>query len=186
MKNLFLLTFVLFFINSSFAQDKYFTKNGIITFDATTSTSPEKVSALNKSAACVLDTKTGNIQFSVLMQGFEFEQALMREHFHENYLESEKFPKAIYKGQISNPSLINYSKNGTYEVQVKGQMQMHGITKSLETKGKLIVNNGKISVNANFNILLADYDVLVPRLVGDKVGKTASIKVDCVLQVLNN
>lgn len=185
MKNLITLTIALFFINSSFAQDKYFTKNGTITFDATTSTSPEKVSAINKSVACVLDSKTGNIQFSVLMQGFEFEQALMREHFHENYLESEKFPKAIFKGQISNSS-VNYSKNGTYEVQVKGQMQMHGITKPLETKGKVIVNNGKISVNANFSIILADYQVLVPRLVGDKVGKSANIKVDCVLQVLNN
>lgn len=186
MKNLFLIICALFFINSSFAQDKYFTKNGTITFDATTSTSPEKVSAINKSVACVLDTKTGNIQFSVLMQGFEFEQALMREHFHENYVESEKFPKAIFKGQIINSSSVNYSKNGTYDVQVKGQMQMHGITKAIETKGKLIVNNGKITVNANFILLLADYQVLVPRLVGDKVAKNANIKVDCTLQVLNN
>lgn len=186
MKKLILLAIGLFFINSGFAQDKYFTKNGTIVFDATTSTSPEKVSAINKSVACVLDTKTGNIQFSVLMHGFEFEQALMREHFHENYLESEKFPKAIFKGQINNSATLNYDKNGTYDVSVKGQMQMHGITKAIETKGKLIVNNGKISVAANFSIVLADYQVLVPRLVGDKVGKNASIKVDCVLQVLNN
>jgi hypothetical protein len=186
MKKLILLIIALLFINVGFAQDKYFTKNGTIIFDATTSTSPEKVSAINKSLACVLDTKTGNIQFSVLMQGFEFEQALMREHFHENYLESEKFPKSIFKGQISNSYSINYGKNGTYDVSVKGQMLMHGISKALETKGKLIVNNGKISVAANFSILLADYQVLVPRLVGDKVGKNAIIKVDCTLQVLNN
>jgi len=186
MKKLILSIIAFLLINVSYAQDKYFTKNGTIIFDATTSTSPEKVSAINKSAACVLDTKTGNIQFSVLMQGFEFEQALMREHFHENYLESEKFPKSIFKGQISNSSAINYGKNGTYDVSVKGQMLMHGITKPLETKGKLIVNNGKISVAANFSILLADYQVLVPRLVGDKVGKNATIKVDCALQVLNN
>lgn len=168
------------------AQDKYFTKNGTIVFDATTSTSPEKVSAINKSVACVLDTKTGNIQFSVLMQGFEFEQALMREHFHENYMESEKFPKSIFKGQITNSSSLNYSKNGTYDVSVKGQMQMHGITKPLEAKGKLMVNNGKISVFSNFSVVLSDYQITVPRLVGDKVAKTASIKVDCVMQVLNN
>lgn len=186
MKKLILSIIAFLLINVGYAQDKYFTKNGTIIFDATTSTSPEKVSAINKSAACVLDTKTGNIQFSVLMQGFEFEQALMREHFHENYLESEKFPKSIFKGQISNSSAINYGKNGTYDVSVKGQMLMHGITKPLEAKGKLIVNNGKISVAANFSILLADYQVLVPRLVGDKVGKNATIKVDCVLQVLNN
>jgi polyisoprenoid-binding protein YceI len=119
------------------------------------------------------------------MKGFEFEQALMREHFHENYLESEKFPKAIFKGQISNSSQVSYSKNGTYEVIVKGQMMMHGETKDLEAKGKLTVSNGKISVLANFSVLLSDFNVLVPRLVGDKVGKTATIKVDCLLQVLS-
>jgi polyisoprenoid-binding protein YceI len=185
MKKLILATIALFLVATGFAQDKYFTKNGTITFDATTSTSPEKVTAVNKSVACVLDSKTGNVQFSVLMKGFEFEQALMREHFHENYLESEKFPKAIFKGQISNSSQVSYSKNGTYEVIVKGQMMMHGETKDLEAKGKLTVSNGKISVLANFSVLLSDFNVLVPRLVGDKVGKTATIKVDCLLQVLS-
>jgi len=185
MKKLILATIALFLVATGFAQDKYFTKNGIIIFDATTTTSPEKVTAINKSASCVLDTKTGNIQFSILMKGFEFEQALMREHFHENYLESEKFPKAIFKGQLSDPSKVNYSKNGTYEVNVKGQMIMHGETKELEAKGKLLVNNGRITLSANFSVVLADYKVLVPRLVGDKVAKTANIKVDCILQVLS-
>jgi polyisoprenoid-binding protein YceI len=186
MKKLILATIALFLVATGFAQDKYFTKNGTITFDATTASSPEKVTAVNKSVACVLDTKTGNIQFSVLMKGFEFEQALMREHFHENYLESEKFPKAIFKGQIINSTQVNYSKNGTYEVNVKGQMLMHGETNELETKGKLLVNNGKISLSANFSVVLADYKVLVPRLVGDKVAKTANIKVESVLQILSN
>jgi polyisoprenoid-binding protein YceI len=186
MKKLILATIALFLVATGFAQDKYFTKNGTITFDATTASSPEKVTAVNKSVACVLDSKTGNIQFSVLMKGFEFEQALMREHFHENYLESEKFPKAIFKGQIINSTQVNYSKNGTYEVNVKGQMLMHGETNELETKGKLLVNNGKISLSANFSVVLADYKVLVPRLVGDKVAKTANIKVESVLQILSN
>jgi polyisoprenoid-binding protein YceI len=186
MKRILLVALALFLVASTNAQDKYFTKNGTITFDATTSTSPEKVTAINKSVTCVLDSKTGNIQFSVLMKGFEFEQALMREHFHENYLESEKFAKALFKGQIINPSQINYSKNGLYDVSVKGQLSMHGLTKDVETIGKVSVNNGKISISAKFAVLLNDYGIEVPRLVADKVAKSANIKVDCSLQVLGN
>jgi|JI6StandDraft_1071083.scaffolds.fasta_scaffold06211_5 polyisoprenoid-binding protein YceI len=186
MKKILLVAIALFLGASTSAQDKYFTKNGTITFDATTSTSPEKVAAVNKSVTCVLDGKTGNAQFSVLMKGFEFEQALMREHFHENYLESEKFPKALFKGQIINPSQINYSKNGIYDVAVKGQLTMHGQTKDVETNGKVSVNDGKISIAAKFAVLLSDYGIEIPRLVSDKVAKSASIKVDCSLQVLGN
>ncbi|HEY1061360.1 MAG TPA: YceI family protein [Daejeonella sp.] len=186
MKKILLVAIVLFLGASANAQDKYFTKNGTITFDATTSTSPEKVAAVNKSVTCVLDSKTGNTQFSVLMKGFEFEQALMREHFHENYLESEKFPKALFKGQIINPSQINYSKNGIYDVNVKGQLTIHGQTKDVETNGKVSVNDGKISIAAKFAVLLNDYGIEVPRLVSDKLAKSASIKVDCSLQVLGN
>lgn len=186
MKKILLVAIALFLGASTNAQDKYFTKNGTITFDATTSTSPEKVAAVNKSVTCVLDSKTGNTQFSVLMKGFEFEQALMREHFHENYLESEKFPRALFKGQIINASQISYSKNGIYDVTVKGQLTMHGLTKDVETDGKVSVNDGKISIAAKFTVLLIDYGIEVPRLVSDKVAKSASIKVDCSLQSLGN
>nr|HQU57378.1 YceI family protein [Chitinophagaceae bacterium] len=80
------------------AQTKYFTKNGKITFFSKASL--ENIEALNKSVTAVLDTKSGNIQFAVLMKGFEFEKALMQEHFNENYLESHKYPKAIFKGEV--------------------------------------------------------------------------------------
>lgn len=185
MKKTILVVMMLLISSSIFAQGKYFTKNGTITFDATSTTSPDKIAAINKSVTCVLDSKTGNVQFAVLMKGFEFERALMREHFHENYLESDKFPKAIFKGQITNATQDTYSKNGTYEVRVKGQMIMHGEIREVETKGKITVDNGKITVSANFPILLSDYKVSIPSLVSDKIAKIANIKVDCVLQALS-
>lgn len=185
MKKLILIAMTLLISTAIFAQDKYFTKNGTITFDATSPSSPDKIAANNKSVTCVLDSKTGNVQFAVLMKGFEFERALMREHFHENYLESDKYPKAVFKGQITNATQDTYSKNGSYEVRVKGQMVLHGETREVETKGKITVDKGKITVSANFPVLLSDYKVLIPGLVSDKVAKTANIKVDCVLQALS-
>ncbi|HET9434751.1 MAG TPA: YceI family protein, partial [Chitinophagaceae bacterium] len=99
------------------AQDKFFTKSGTIFFKC--SKSPlEKIEASNRSATCVLDTKTGSLQFVILMKGFEFERALMQEHFNENYVESSKFPKSEFKGQILNNNEINYAKDGEYKAEV--------------------------------------------------------------------
>jgi polyisoprenoid-binding protein YceI len=166
------------------AQDKFYTKTGKINFDATVPASPEKIEGVNKSVTCVLDTKTGNFQFSLLMKGFQFERALMEEHFNENYVESSKYPKAEFKGIISNNAAVNYSKDGTYAVKVKGKLSMHGETRDLEADGKITIKDGKINTAANFNIPFGDYKIAIPTLVSDKVAKTANINVDCSLDPL--
>jgi hypothetical protein len=184
MKRIFFLISLSLLTLAVSAQDKYFTKTGKIHFDATTPSSPEKIDGVNKSSICVIDTKTGNIQFSLLMKGFEFERALMQEHFNENYVESNKFPKTEFKGMITNNSSVNYSKDGVYPVKVKGSLTMHGETKDVVADGKLTVKAGKISANADFPVTLADFKVTIPQLVADKVAKTAKITVDCQLDPL--
>lgn len=186
MKKILLASFLFLSMITLQAQDKYFTKTGKINFGATSPSSPEKVEGINKSVICVEDIKTGNIQFSALMKGFEFERALMQEHFNENYIESDKFPKAEFKGVIVNNANVNYSKEGTYPVKVKGKLSIHGETKDVETDGKLTVTGGKISATANFEVALSDYKITIPSLVADKVAKTAKINVDCLLEPLKN
>lgn len=171
-------------VANAFAQDKFFTKNGKITFDATAAKSPENIDGINKTVICVLDIKTGDLQFSALMKGFEFERALMMEHFNENYAESDKFPKAIFKGNIINNSSVNYQKNETYSVQVKGNLTMHGETKAIDTDGKLTVKDGKILLAANFSVALTDFKIAIPQLVADKIAKNIKLLVDCSLEVL--
>ena len=170
--------------SKSFAQDKFFTKSGKVQFDATTPTSPEKVGAVTNSLICVVDTKTGAIQFSVLMKSFEFRNALMQEHFNENYVESNKFPKAEFKGSILNNGEINFSKDGSYNTKVKGQLTIHGISKEVNTDGQFIVKNGKINAVATFTVALKEHDISVPGLVADKVANNAKISVDCSLEPL--
>ena len=163
---------------------KYFTKTGKINFDATSPASPERIEGINRTVTCVVDTKTGNLQFAVLMKGFEFEKALMEEHFNENYIESDKFPKSEFKGIIVDNDKVNYTKDGTYSVQVKGKLTMHGITKDVETQGSIIIKGGKIDASANFNALLDDFKISIPGIVADKVSKTAKISVSCSLEPL--
>ena len=162
------------------AQDKFFTKTGKIFFECTKSPL-EKIEAINKSSTCVLDIKTGSLQFAVLMKGFEFERALMQEHFNENYVESSKFPKSDLKGQIVNNNEIDYAKNGEYTAKVKGRLQIHGQTKDVETTGKIIIKEGKITTSAKFDLLLSDYNIRIPSLVNDKISNKVNIAVDCSL-----
>lgn len=164
------------------AQDKYFTKSGRINF---VSKAPlENIDANHKSVTCVLDTKTGNMQFAVLMKGFEFEKALMQEHFNENYVESHKYPKAEFKGQLVNNSAIDYAKDGTYAVKVKGTLTMHGETREVETTGNLVVKAGKLQAGAEFTILLSDYKIEIPKVVKENISNTVKITVDCSLEPL--
>ena len=164
------------------AQEKFYTKSGKIIFSSRATL--ENIEAHNKTVTCVIDSKTGNMQFSVLMKAFEFEKALMQEHFNENYIESHKYPKAEFKGQIINNSDINYSKDGTYKANVKGKLTIHGETRDVETTGILVVKNGKVDADAEFNIELADYKVEIPKVVKDNISKTVRIIVDCNLDPL--
>ncbi len=185
MKKILLIFGVCCLTVSTKAQSKYFTKTGKINFDATAPKSPENIDGTNKNSTCVMDSKTGEIQFMVLMKGFEFERALMMEHFNENYVESNKFPKTVFKGLIDNNTAINYSKDGSYTAKVSGKLTMHGETKDISTEGKLTVKGSKLIISAEFVAILADYKIIVPQLVADKVGKNAKIFVDCTLEPLN-
>ncbi len=181
MKNLIVLSFILC-ASIVKAQDKFFTKSGSVTFH---SKAPlENIEANHKSVTCVLDTKTGNMQFAVLMKGFEFEKALMQEHFNENYVESHKYPKADFKGQVLNNNEINYTKEGTYSAKVKGMLTIHGETREVETKGTIVVKQDKLLTVAEFIILLSDYKIEIPRLVKDNISNNVKITVDCSLEPL--
>ncbi|HET9744682.1 MAG TPA: YceI family protein [Chitinophagaceae bacterium] len=183
MKKLFVIMAALLVTTLSLvAQDKYFTKSGKINF---MSKAPlENIDASHKSVTCVLDTKTGNMQFAVLMKGFEFEKALMQEHFNENYVESHKYPKAEFKGQVVNNQEIRYTTDGTYPVKVKGTLTMHGETKEVETTGNVVVKSGRLRAAAEFIILLSDYKIEIPKVVKDNISNTVRVTVDCSLEPL--
>jgi len=163
-------------------QDKFFTKNGRINF--VSKGKIETIQANHKSVTCVLDTKTGNIQFAVLMKGFEFRKALMQEHFNENYVESDKYPRSEFKGQVTSNNVIDYTKEGEYPVQVKGKLTIHGVSRDVEAEGKIMVKNGKLQARSGFVILLSDYNISIPSMVKDNISNNVTITVDCLLEPL--
>ena len=161
---------------------KFYTKSGKTSFFS--STPLEDIAAVNRSVVCLLDTKTGDLQFAALMKGFEFKKALMQEHFNVDYVESSKFPKSEFKGQITNNSEINYTTNGTYTAKVKGKLTLHGVTKDIETTGTITVKDGKLILGSSFNVLVADYKITIEKLYRDNIGKSVKVTVDCTLTPL--
>ena len=159
------------------AQNRYFTKNGKISFSA--SSPLEKIEATNEKATSIVDISTGAIEFAVLMKAFTFEKALMQEHFNENYVESDKFPKASFKGTVTDIKSVDIKKNGVYPVKVKGMLTLHGETKEVNADGTLTVKDGNISEGkSQFTILLEDYKIEIPSVVKDKISKEVKIVVD--------
>ena len=142
----------------------------------------EKIEAKNSTATCILDTESGRIEFAVLIKAFQFEKALMQEHFNENYMESDKFPKSTFKGNIENISAINFQKDGSYQTKVKGELTIHGVTKEIESEGTFTVKEGKINAISAFQVQVADYKIEIPSVVKDNIAKTVAIDVQLDLQ----
>ena len=179
-KNLLTLASILLIATAAMTQNRYFTKTGKIDFYSKASL--EDIQAKNNTVTAVLDSKSGALQFSVPMKGFEFEKKLMQEHFNENYVESNKYPKAEIKGALSNNSGLNYTKDGTYNVTVKGKLTLHGVTKDVEAPGTVKVAGGKIDAASTFNIQLSDYNISIPAVVKDKISNAIKINVSTQLE----
>jgi len=157
------------------AQERLISRNGAISFY---SKAPlENIEAKTETAVSALDKKTGQIEFSVLIKSFAFEKALMQEHFNENYLESDKFPKSIFKGKIDDINKVEFDKDGKYIVAVTGQLSIHGETKSITAPATIIIQNGMPTANAEFNISLTDYKISIPSLAKDKISNSVKIVV---------
>src|SRR5665647_2785265 len=174
MKRLLLFVFFLSIVLAANAQ-KFMTKNGFISFYS--HTPMEDIKGDNNQVVGVLDISTGEMVFQALIKSFHFDRALMEEHFNENYIESDKFPKSVFKGKITNLSSVDFSKNGTYDVTVEGDLTIHDVTNKISTKGTLEVVSGGINANSKFNIVPEDYKISIPGVVRDKINKNLEVTV---------
>ena len=155
---LFILTF-LFFSHFTIAQ-RYIAKNGHIWFYSHTPI--EDIEAHNRQVVSILDASSGSIQFSMLIKSFEFKIALMQEHFNENYMESDKLPKAGFKGIVKDIEKIDFNKDSDYPVEVSGDLLIHGVNKPVTTKGTITVAGSAITARAKFIVAPKDYNIKIP------------------------
>jgi polyisoprenoid-binding protein YceI len=155
----------------------YLTRSGFIGFYSKTSV--EDIKAENNQVYAVVDIGAKNLAFTTLVKGFIFPKELMQEHFNENYMESDKYPKASFSGSFTGD--IDLKKDGVYPVMVKGRLTLHNTTQDVAIPATLEVKAGQILGQSQFNIKPEDYHIDIPSLVREKIAKelTVSVKVDC-------
>lgn len=177
MKRLITLTLCSTLSILGFSQSVFMTRNGQVSFFS--KTPMENIDGTNNEVTSMIDTGKGDVVFAILIKSFHFEKALMEEHFNENYMESTKFPKATFQGKFTNASSINFTKDGTYNATVEGDLTIHGVKQRQTANGTITVSNGKISAVSTFIIKLADYKIERPSLVAEKISETIEIRVNC-------
>lgn len=179
-----ILCAIFIFLAFTLNAQKFMTKNGYIGFFS--HTPMEDIKGDNNQVASILDASTGDIVFQVLMKSFKFEKALMEEHFNENYAESEKFPKASFKGKIVNLSDVSFSKDGTYKVNVEGELSIHGVTNKITTPGEIEIKGDQVSAYAQFAVIPEDYKIEIPGVVSEKIAKEITVTVDVKMPPMEN
>lgn len=152
----------------------FLTRSAQITFFSTTAV--EDIKATNNEVVSTLDSKTGACNFTVLIKSFIFPKATMQEHFNgEQYMNSTKFPKADFKGNIEKINTVNFKKDGIYKVAVTGNLTMHGITKQVVAPGTITVTAGKATANSVFKVNRTDYGITIPDMAKGKISEQLEI-----------
>jgi hypothetical protein len=154
-------------------QDLYACKNARISLFS--SAPLEDIAAVSNAGTSVLNTTTGDVVFSVSIPTFKFKKSLMEEHFNSEYLESDKYPRATFKGKIQEH--IDATKNGTYPVTATGELDVHGVKQTRTITGSLVVDNGSISLTSEFMVKCVDHHIEIPKIVFHNIAESIQMKV---------
>lgn len=180
MKKVFLTTIALLIFSISItAQKQVSTKTHFKFFS---STPAEDIEANNYAAVGTINLSNGEIVFSVPMQSFEFEKALMQKHFNsKKFLNTKANPKAKLNGKITNLGDVDFTSDGTYEVEVSGDLTINGVTNTITEHATIEVKNGNVSLNTNFDLTLADYKIAFKKgKPSTNIAKTVAVTVAAV------
>lgn len=176
MKKLLVLAGIVFSLNLH-AQD-YLTRNGSVNFYSHTAI--EDIKASNNEVVSLLNSSTGAMDFKIAIKSFHFPKQSMEDHFNnDNYMSSDKYPRASFSGKITNLSDVNFTKDGTYTVTVEGNLTIKDVTKPVKTKGTITVSNGKVTAQSTFNVKRLDYNIVGESFVQKKLADEIQITVNC-------
>jgi len=134
----------------------------------------EDIEATNQDGQSAVDIEKGDIVFSIPIKSFVFEKSLMQEHFNENYMESDKYPKATFIGTVTE---YDPSSKEWQNAKTNGKMKMHGVEQDIEVNGKLKINETSMEINAKFPIKLEDYKIKIPKVVFYNIAEIVDVTI---------
>lgn len=179
MKKIFLLILFISFSLQTNAQDKFYTKSGKIVFESSVP-SFEEVKATNNKVTAILKSD-GKIAALALMKGFRFKVALMEEHFNENYMESDTYPKAKFSGSILDFSISNLSERSK-KYNISGKLTLRGVTKDISISSNIKKVSDIIFIESNFSVTPEDFNIKIPTIVRKKIAKKVDVSLSFELK----
>lgn len=174
------LLFCIFFATVATAQDKLMSTSGIVQFEASIPLF-EEVKAINKKVNCILIERNNELTCSMFIKDFYFERSLMQDHFNAYYMESDQYPKALFKGKIEKLNL-NKSNDVPKTYLISGNITIHGTTKKINCLASIKKTDQKVTLIATFVIDTADFEIEIPSVVAPKIAKKVQVTLNCVLQ----
>lgn len=170
---------VLFLITAFPAAAQTFTAtNGHVYFLSEAFIQNIEAHSVKLGGAIRLDDRT--FAFSIPIASFEFERALMQEHFNENYLESEKYPRATFTGKLLDTT--NFAIPGTYAVTAAGKLTIHGVSQERTIHGVIVSVKNRLTLEAQFPVKISDHNIKIPRLLFETIAETVNVKVNMTLR----
>jgi hypothetical protein len=169
-------------LNIHAGQDLYTCKNARITLFS--SALIEDIKAVTSTGVSVYNAATGELDFSVPISSFQFDKAFMQQHFNSDYMESDRYPRATFKGKIQES--IDVSNDGTYTVYTRGELTVHGITQTRTIPGTLTVKNGIVYMASEFMVNCADHHIDIPQILFYHIAESIKINITATYSPYKN
>lgn len=163
-------------LSFSYSQQRFIDRNGVVVFEASEKLF-EPVKAKNESVSVLFDSSDNKIASLALMRGFHFRNALMEEHFNENYVESDLYPKALFKGEILDFDFTGVGHTSK-EHLIKGTLELHGVVREIESLVRVQKIDDVISIQGSFTVRPEEFDIKIPKIVENKIAKSVLVKLD--------
>ncbi len=175
------LTFLLLLLaGPGDAQHVLSTTAGETLFYAKAPAPATDVNAVNKKTRATVHTGTGVVRATINMKEFTLPKTLMQKHYNEKYMETDKYPTATFEGKIA--SLPDLSRDGTYPVSAAGSLEVHGVARKRTLDGRLVVKNGVITLQSEFDVKLADHNITIPVIFFMKITESVKVKATYILR----
>ena len=177
MKQFFLLIILIFSQQDLFSQ-QFYTDKGVTKFDGSKAAF-EPIKATNNNSVSIIDSKTGQIAAVILISKFEFRLGLMQEHFNENYLESNVYPKSTFEGKIKDFNVLNLTET-VMTHEITGNLTIKGVAKKIKTIAEISKVDNQIKIKSNFAVFLSDFGIKVPKIVFKKIDEEVKISLNFI------
>ena len=174
----FLLLIILTFSQQDLFSQQFYTDKGVTKFDGSKAAF-EPIKATNNNTVSIIDSKTGQIAAVILISKFEFRLGLMQEHFNENYLESNVYPKSTFEGKIKDFNVLNLTET-VMTHEITGNLTIKGMAKKIKTIAEISKLDNQIKIKSNFSVFLSDFGIKVPKIVFKKIDEEVKISLNFI------